>query len=173
MKNHNGMRPQDVVILLKLSLMDKGNFRFADIAEALGISPSEVTESLERSRLARLVSEDKRLLFRASFMEFLIYCLKYVFPASPGAMVRGMATAHTASPMNTIILAQSDLYVWQFAKGTIRGQAIEPLYKTVPEAASNDSNLYELLALSDAVRVGRAREINIAIEELKKRINLY
>jgi len=171
MKNHNGMRPQDVVILLKLSTMNIDNIRFADLAESLKISASEVSESLERSRMARLVSEDKRELYRSSFMDFLIYGLKYVFPASPGAMVRGLATAHSAPPLNTIITSQSDLFVWSTAKGATRGQAIVPLYKTVPEAAIKDAKLYELLALADAIRVGRVREVNIAIEELKKRIN--
>ena len=86
-------------------------------------------------------------------------------------MVRGLATAHAAPPLNNIISAQSDLFVWPTAKGTTRGQSIMPLYKTVPEAAIKDTKLYELLALADAIRVGRAREVNIAIEELKKRIN--
>ena len=165
------MRPQDVVILLKLSTMNLKNFRFADLAESLKISASEVSESLERSRMARLVSEDKRELYRSSLIEFLVFGLKYVFPASPGAMVRGLATAHAAPPLNNIISAQSDLFVWPTAKGTTRGQSIMPLYKTVPEAAIKDTKLYELLALADAIRVGRAREVNIAIEELKKRIN--
>jgi hypothetical protein len=35
-----------------------------------------------------------------------------------------------------------------------------------------DSELYELLALSDAVRVGNAREVKLAIEELRKRLNI-
>ena len=151
--------------------MNMENLRFADLAESLKISASEVSESLERSRMARLVSEDKRELYRSSLMEFLVFGLKYVFPASPGAMVRGMATAHAAPPLNNIITAQNDLFVWSTAKGTTRGQAIVPLYKTVPEAAIKDAKLYELLALADAIRVGRVREVNIAIEELTKRIN--
>lgn len=172
MKTHNGMRPQDVVILLKLSTINSENLRFADISESLSISASEVSESLERSRLARLVSEDKRELYRASFFEFLIGGLKYVFPVSPGATVRGMATAHSAPPLNSVIVTQNDLFVWPTPRGNVRGQSIVPLYKTVPDAAMRDSKLYELLALTDAIRVGRAREVNLAIEEFKKRLNI-
>jgi len=171
MKTHNGMRPQDVVILLKLSMMKSKDIFFAYISKSLNISASEVSESLERSRLARLVSEDKHELYKASFIEFLMSGLKYVFPASPGAMARGLPTAHSAPPLNSIIISQNDLYVWPTPKGTVRGQSIIPLYKTVPDAALKDGKLYELLALTDAIRVGRAREVNIAIEELKKRIN--
>ena len=35
---------------------------------------------------------------------------------------------------------------------------LEPLYKSVPRAARADAQLYEWLALVDAVRAGRARE---------------
>jgi hypothetical protein len=49
----------------------------------------------------------------------------------------------------------------------MRGIALTPLYKTVPEAAKRDSLLYERLALIDAIRDGRARERNLAEKELK------
>jgi len=51
-----------------------------------------------------------------------------------------------------------------------RGQIIEPLYHTVPIITQNDKNLYELLALVDAIRTGSARIINLASQELEKRI---
>jgi hypothetical protein len=47
-----------------------------------------------------------------------------------------------------------------------------PLYSSVPEAALRDTKLHELLALTDALRVGRAREREIAIFELNKRFEL-
>jgi len=47
-----------------------------------------------------------------------------------------------------------------------------PLYPSVPEAANKDEKLYELLALADALRVGRAREKELAIVELKKRLGI-
>ncbi len=51
MKKHNGMRPQDVVILLKITTLVKDqNWRFSDLAAWLYISPAEVSESLERSK---------------------------------------------------------------------------------------------------------------------------
>jgi hypothetical protein len=56
------------------------------------------------------------------------------------------------------------------ATGNVRGQAIEPLFKTVPEISRNDEKLYELLALLDALRIGRVREQKIAIEEIRNRI---
>ena len=64
----------------------------------------------------------------------------------------------------------NDKYVWPYAKGLERGQAIEPLYNTVVEATLSDKELYELLTMIDAIRVGRVREKEIAKKELKKRI---
>jgi len=165
------MRPQDVVILLKLSTIKSDKWRMQDIAASLQISASEVTESLQRSNQARLVSDNKRTIYTVSFLEFLVYGLKYVFPAVPGSVVRGIPTAHSAPPLNQIIVASTtDNYVWANSKGSLRGQAIVPLYKTVPKIALEDLALYELLALVDAIRVGKAREVKIAIEELKKRL---
>lgn len=50
------------------------------------------------------------------------------------------------------------------------GQAIEPLYKSVPFAVRRDNELYAYLALLDAIRMGNARESNLAIKMLKERL---
>jgi hypothetical protein len=97
------------------------------------------------------------------------YGLKYVFPARPGALVRGVPTAQSALPLNTIIVSEEH-YVWEYEEGTVRGQLIEPLYPTVPGIVDNDPNLYEMLALADAIRTGSARIESIASEELEKPI---
>lgn len=47
---------------------------------------------------------------------------------------------------------------------------MEPLYPTVAEAAIQNEKLYELLALVDALRVGRVRERELAAVELEKRV---
>ena len=45
---------------------------------------------------------------------------------------------------------------------------ITPLYPKVPQAAREDAQLYELLALTDALRVGRPRERQLASDLLKE-----
>jgi hypothetical protein len=145
-------------------------WRNIDIANALQVSPSEVSEALNRCRIAGLIDSKKRSVHINSFKEFLIYGLKYVFPVEPGAVVKGIPTAHSASPINKHIASGGDVYVWPYAKGTQRGQAIEPLYMTLPAIIQEDKMFYELLAIVDTIRVGRARELKIAIEELEKRL---
>jgi predicted transcriptional regulator len=169
MKKHSGMRPQDVVVLLKIAAKGENPWMMKDLSNELEISASEVSESLNRSMLANLLSNNKKTLMKSAFLDFLEYGLKYVYPQKPGALVRGIATSHSAEPLNKIIQSE-DNYVWPFAQGNLRGQAIEPLHPSVPKACLKDHVLYELLALTDALRVGKIREQKIAITELKKLI---
>jgi hypothetical protein len=171
MRKHGGMRPHDIVVLLKIVDLGSQSWRITDLAGSLYLSQSETSEALNRCMIARLIDGSKRIVFKKSLMEFLIYGLKYVFPVQPGPLVRGIPTAHSAKPLSLKIVSGSDVYVWPWEEGDARGQAIEPLYKNAPLAAKNDNRIYELLALVDAIRVGRAREDAIAIKELSSRLN--
>jgi hypothetical protein len=163
------MKPQDVVILLKIIALNTDNWQQLPLAEALKISQSEVSQSIARSKYAGLLDGKGKQVMRLAFMDFLQYGIAYVFPQKPGPVVRGMPTAHSAEPLNTVFLSDES-YVWPWAKGNVRGHGIVPLYSSVPAAAGEDVNLYELLALVDALRIGRARERDLAINELKNRI---
>ena len=105
-------------------------------------------------------------------VEFLVHGLKYVFPPRRGAMTRGIATSYAAAPLNGFIArGEEPIPVWPFAEGKERGVEFEPLYRTVPFAALRDPALYELLAIADALREGRARERKIAEEQLRLRLS--
>ena len=100
MKKHNGMRPQDVVVLLKIVAIRNDDWYNSDLANSLQISASEISEVLNRCKIAGLIDSKKRKVHINSFIEFLIYGLKYVFPAEPGTIVKGIPTAHSAPPIN-------------------------------------------------------------------------
>lgn len=140
-----------------------------DLAEELIISESEVSESLNRSAVAGLIDKEKRKVSRQALLQFLQYGLRYVFPQELGKSVRGLATAHSAPPLNAVIVSEEKV-VWPYAKGTDRGHALEPLYATVVEASLQDKALYELLALTETLRIGRAREKELAVQLLKERL---
>ncbi len=165
----NNLKPQDVVILLKIIALGEKEWFHHTLAEELGMSQSEVSQSLNRSKYAGLIDDSRKKVNRIAFNEFISHGLSYVFPQHPGPIVRGMLTAHSAKPLNQIINA-TDKYVWAYAKGNEKGQAVEPLYNTVVPASIKDNKLYELLAMVDALRVGRVREKEIAKKELEKRI---
>ena len=172
MKSQNQqLKPQDVLVLLKIVSIDDTKWNQKPLAEALGLSQSEVSESVARSKFAGLLDPKGKTVMKLALMELLQYGLRYVFPQNPGPIVRGIPTAHSASPLKEQIQSEED-YVWPYGKGKVRGQSIIPLYSSVPEAALKDVKLYELLALVDALRVGRAREKEIAISELKLRLGL-
>ena len=170
MKKHHGMRPQDVVVLLKIIALGSENWLNMDLAYSLKISPSEISEALNRCKITGLISTGKKIVHRNNLTEFLIYGLKYVFPAEPGAIVRGIPTAHSASPIKEKISSGIESYVWPYSLGETRGQAIEPLYRSIPKIVLNDSPLYELLVVVDTIRLGRTREAQIAVNELMKRM---
>lgn len=164
------MRPQDVVVLLKIIAKADQVWQNKDLASELFISPAEISESLNRSGIAGLIERDKKKkVYRQSLLEFLEHGLHYVFPAFPGAMMNGVYTAHSHPFMQKHF--QSELnYVWPDPRGEFRGLSIEPLYKNQVSAANKDSTLYLMLALIDVIRVGRVRETKIAVEELKRLI---
>lgn len=163
------MRPQDVVVLLKIVAMGYKEWFHHSLADEIGISQSEVSQSLNRSMEAGLIDQSRKKVMRMALLEFLLYGIRYVFPQKPGAVVRGIPTAHSAAPLNAVIKSEEN-YVWPSGVGTVRGQAIVPLYPSVLNAIKNDEKLYELLALVDALRVGRVREKELAKIELEKRI---
>ncbi|MBL7751914.1 MAG: hypothetical protein JNN29_11050 [Chitinophagaceae bacterium] len=169
MRKHNGMRPQDIVVLLKLVLMEKEPLNLSGLSHALFLSLSEISESLNRSMIAGLVDYEKKKVFRQNLMEFIEHGAKYVFPQLPGSMVRGMPTAHSHPFMEQKI--SSDIpYVWPDNHGKVIGLELLPFYKKQVEAVKQDSKLYKLLALVDVLRVGKVREIKLAVAELKEMI---
>jgi len=185
------LSPQDVVVVLKLQAAHPRSWTYAQLGEELAMSPSQVFRSVDRAEAARLLDngflsypppppwsvEQERPVLpsgpnRRNLKEFLIHGVKYAFPVHRGGLVRGVPTAHAAPPLNRQITDSSDPPpVWPDAEGPVRGVEFSPLYKNVPAAARRDPGLYELLALVDAIRDGRAREREIAIRELTARID--
>ncbi len=163
------MKPQDVIVLLKIVNLKDKPWTQLTLADELFISQSEISASIARSKYADLLHANGKSVMALAFMEFLQFGIRYVFPVKPGPMVRGVPTAHSADPLKEQIIS-SENYVWPSAKGQTRGHSIIPLYPSVVDAIKLDASLYEMLALVDVLRVGKAREKEIAIGELKKRI---
>jgi hypothetical protein len=160
----------DVVVLLKL-LLERQKRPYAQLAKELRISASEVHAAVHRGILAGLIDSQSRLPLQKPLEDYLLHGVRYAFPAPPGPVVRGIPTAYAAPPLSEKISSDDLPPVWPDPNGIVRGYSVEPLYNSVPAAAKADSMLYELLALVDALRIGRARERNLASEALKERID--
>lgn len=171
-KKQSQIKPQDVVILLKLLLCNPNQSRMVDLASDLEISLSEVSQGINRLRSAQLIEKDGRSPLRDNVYEFIIHAIKYIFPAKLDKVARGIPTAHSAPPLSKAIKSsKEDQYVWPYDKGEMRGQSLIPLYPSVPKAALKDLELHKLLALIDSIRIGRVREQNLAIKEFKKYVS--
>lgn len=161
------MRPQDIVILLKILCYGSRNWYNKDLAMDLALSPAEVSNSLKRSAVSGLIDTDKRKVRRQSLLEFLIFGIQYVFPQRPNNISRGIPTAHS-HPFMKDVISSEQIYVWPDAAGDDKGMSVQPLYPGVVSAVKSDEKLYLLLALTDVLRMGKAREKEIAITKLKE-----
>ena len=87
MKKHSGMRPHDIVILLKIASKGSHKWFMKDLAYELEISASEISESINRSVISGLISGDKKTLKKMALLDFLRSGLRYVYPQQPGALM--------------------------------------------------------------------------------------
>lgn len=165
------LKPQDVVILLKLIALDDKPWTYPALAHELFMSASEVHAGLDRAQRAQLMNLDQRKVMRQALAEFVVHGVRYAYPPMRGSLTRGVPTGYAAPPLNQLILPGDEPPpVWPDPDGSVRGLELSPLYKSAPKAAAQDAQLYELLALVDAMRDGRVRERALASDELKKRI---
>lgn len=140
-----------------------------------GVSKSEVNASLKRSMSVGMAKLDRKSkLPRANvsaLLEFIVHGIKYVYSAKPSAIIRGIPTSIAAPVLEGKLMTAGEyIYVWPDAMGKEKGQAVEPLYKTVPMAVKKDPRLYGFLALVDAIRLGAGRESKFAAKELEKKL---
>lgn len=181
------VKSQDIFLLLKLLSLElpraqaEGGdlalvlgpdaYSVRGLAESTGVSKSEVANAFKRCTDVGLLKTDRYsglpVINRAGLLEFLVHGLRYVFPASLGGLTRGMPTGVGAPVMAGKLLSAGELLpVWADAEGGHMGLAVEPLFKTVPMSARRDRMLYDLLALTDALRLGRPREHAVAAQML-------
>jgi hypothetical protein len=167
------LKPQDVLVLLKLVAIGNGSWSYSRLAVTLWMSPSEVHAGVKRAVRARLASlqQERVVPNRRNLEEFLVYGLPYVFVPEQGEVTRGMPTGYAGPLLRSHFQDFDDLPpVWPVSDGEVRGLAFSPLYKSVPKAARQDKKLYVLLTLVDAIRGGRAREREMAVKEIRNKL---
>lgn len=167
------LKPQDLVVVLKIAANRERQFTFNQLASELNISISEIHAAFLRAEKSHLVSRSngKMEFIGSALREFIEHGVKYAFPAVIGATERGVPTGANAAPLNQHFVASNEApLIWPSSDGSVRGQSLLPLHPSVTEAVKVDSSLYELLALVDAIRCGAAREREMAISEIGKRL---
>jgi hypothetical protein len=137
------------------------------------LSQFEVHAAAKRLVAARLAREDNKGVWPILKVlhPFVIYGAAYAYPAVRTELTIGFPTAHGASPLNEHVMFANEFPpVWPHEEGKVRGPGILPLYPNAPLAAREDRALYHLLALFDALRIGQARERDLAGRMLEERM---
>ena len=158
--------------MLKLVVRNGQEWSYPALSYELSMSASEVHAGVKRCGAARLMDLHRKVPVKRNLLEFLIHGVKYAYPPHRGSLTRGLATSYAARPLKELIVQPDEPPpVWPDPEGQVRGYEFSPLYSSVPNACKVDPKLYELLALVDAIRDGRARERKIAVKEIRSRIS--
>ncbi|WP_193017422.1 hypothetical protein [Proteus sp. FME41] len=143
------------------------------LEKTTGIGKTQIADSIKRCIDIGLAKKDRKYNVpranRKSLLEFIIYGIKYVFPVRMGELTRGIATSFSAPVLNEKLFSSGDLIaVWPDETAKNKGLKVIPLFHTVPYAVRQDDNLYAMLALVDAIRLGNPREASLAADLLEK-----
>ena len=164
------LKPQDLLIALKIAVGQSRNASYARLGEELGMSASEAHASVRRATYSGFLSPqpDGMLADTAALHEFIIHGVRYSFPPVFGPVTGGLPTAAAGPALRQHFPGgDSGTMVWPSSPGSARGTALYPLYPSIPAAVEHDDALYRILSLVDAVRAGGARERELAIVELR------
>jgi DNA-binding transcriptional ArsR family regulator len=161
----------DIYVLL--GLVAKGDRSSSRrLASELGLSKSNIAYSLRRLTDARLLIGERkdRRLVRLAARDLLVHGVRYLFPARLDGYALGLPTAHSYPAIADQLLPGDETVIIPLPEGPQRGRVLQPIHPRAPAAAAGDPHLYEVLALVDALRVGRARERKLAAELLRQRL---
>lgn len=160
------LKPQDIVVALKLCLEGQPK-NYSVLAAALGMSASEVHSAVKRLVESKLADPNSKAVLREPLRNFLVHGVAHAFPAKPREVTRGIPTAWAAPVMAGKVSSSEQMQpVWPDPEGDVQGVSVKPLYPSVAKAVRQDPGLYDLLALVDVLRLGRARERKFAEDEL-------
>lgn len=164
MTRQPSLRPVDVVVALHLALRPEDGFE--NVAETLGIGLGSGHRSVNRLTAARLVLPHRRAVSPRPLLDFIVYGVPYAFYPVLGPEAQGVPTAH-AGPLLSEQIGGAALVVWPSVEGLTRGESLIPLFEGAPGLVHRSPELYGLLTVVDALRVGRARERRLAADLLE------
>lgn len=165
-------RAADIFVLAGLLATRQDEWTYRALADRLWVPHSVVQRAIARAKAAGLYDPERRAVHLPNFEEFAEHALRFLAPAELGPMVPGVPAAWAAPPMAAAIRSPGEDLppVWPYARGRVRGQAMEPLHPAAPEAAESWPELAEILAILDSLRAGDVRIRKTAAEMLSKRL---
>lgn len=161
------LRPHDVAVVLQLVLSPEVSF--AELSRRTGVSVGEAHNAVKRLEKTPLLSRKGKRPHVPRLLDFLLHGVPNVFPGELGPESRGVPTAHSGPDLREQMVFEDEV-VWPGVHGSVRGQSLVPLVADAPQLAEENPELYRLLTLIDALRVGRARERALAASMLRERL---
>ena len=170
------LEPLDLIVVLKMAAArrpgaeDRCSVR--DLASALAVPKSNIQRSMKRlvAQSLVVVGPDGRRVNRLNARDLFVHGVRWLAPAKVGRVVLGLPTAHAASPLASLLPGDVDPVVIPLEEGPVRGRSVTPIHPSAPAAAKNDQKLHELLAIVDGIRIGGAREREVAAAALQARL---
>lgn len=175
------LKPQDLVVALKILTKGKVKWNQRDLAQSLGMSLSEVNGAIRRAIQAGLMiggwsRNQAPQAVPFALQEFIKHGVRYSFPVERGPITRGIPSGVIGAKLEVEVskLKESEIPVWPSSQGKVRGIGIKPLYRSIPDVVEKEENndLYCMLSLVDMIREGRARERKLASDEISKKIDM-
>ena len=168
------LRPQELVLAIALATLDERP-SVRDLQELLGASsPSRVHDSLRRLEAARLVGRVSGLTLKMPLFHILKDAVRWLIPGNVGDHAVGVPTAHAVGPLANELVWQH-AYVWPARSDDeqqLEGRSVEPLHDWAYGLAASNPQAHLVLALTDSIRVGRARDQQLAREHLHAALGL-
>ena len=168
------LKPQDVLLTLKLACQPADK-TYAALAASLGLSASETHAAARRAQRCRILTKTTHPEpVWQNLHDVLVHALPLVLPLEKGAPVLGMPTSYAAPPIAERILMEDGNLppVWEDDEGNVTGIAVSPLYSSAPYAARQDGQLYQWLALVDALRCQEPRVRELALTEVEAKLQV-
>ena len=165
------MRGVDIIVVLDLVRRRSADWTVRSVAVDLGLPPAAVQRAVSRLASTPVLDARTRRVNRTEVEHLLIDAARFMFPARLGSETRGVPTAWGSRPLADQLAPGDGSPVWPSATGQVRGFALEPLHEAAIGLSETRPELYELLTLVDALRVGDTRIRSVAAGLLRTRLN--
>lgn len=138
------------------------------LAHELGLSFAEMSLSAARCQASGLLNPDWSV--RAEpFLRVLEWGLPFFLPAVRGGDALGVPTAWGQERIAAHLRGSATrVPVWASEVGTTVGPSLSPLFRTVPLFVREHPQLHAALAAIDLLRLGGAREKEVALTVLRE-----
>ena len=173
MSGADRLHAQDLVLALKLALVEPYRPSHRDLAAALHESVGEIAKGRARLSACRLLGDDGSVR-RDVLASVLVHAVGHIFPAALGRRSTGLPTGPGVGDIAVVAaLDPETVWVWPTAavNAPVPGRSVEPLYPAAPQAAYDDPALHGFLALIDILRIDTPPQPRrVAAEEIRGRL---